>query len=78
MKGVSLYGLSQCYDGFIARSLRGTTCLATEMWTSPTLRHHTKPPVNPANMNVLALVMETKQVCETAAQQTDLPIEFIS
>ena len=49
---------------------RETTCPATEMWTSRTLRHHLKPPVHPANTNVLTSIMERKQVQETPAQQT--------
>jgi len=30
------------------------------------IRHHPKPAVNPMNMNVMTLVLETKQVHETA------------
>jgi len=55
----------------------GTARPATEMMTWRTLRHHPKPEENPANMNVLVSVMETKQVQETSVQQT-MPIEFSS
>jgi len=56
---------------------KGTNNEPSNRDASRSLRHHPKPTVHPANMNVLTSVMERKQVQETSARQTYL-IEFSS